>query len=109
MLYYQAELTTLEYEYRQLEKKNGDREDEETSNTAQLETELDPASRAGPAIIREQRKRDNKCKCSTSWWALAEWHNRTDGEKEQWARFLRIRQVLEKYSTQNTPTEPTFS
>jgi hypothetical protein len=70
LLYYQAELTELESEWRQLEKENCDHE---------------------VSTRRPMRS-------STNWWTLAEWDGRTEGEQRQWRLFQKIRSVAEKYS-----------
>jgi len=72
LLYYQAELTQLEAEYRELERRNCAYE----LSTGRL------------------------MRSSTNWWTLAQWPGRTEEEKEQWDLFKEIRELLEKYSMQ---------
>jgi hypothetical protein len=107
LLFYQAELIWLEDEYRKLEKNNCDLEKKEISKTPQTCTRSEQAPPSEPASTSHPAKK--KAQSSRNWWALAEAPYRSDKEKMQWELFLRIRQVMEKYSARYDLTAPTFS
>jgi len=97
LLYYQAELTQLEAQYRKMEKDNCGLEDKtrEQGKNPESGTNMVPTSETEPTSEIEPVRR---LKCSRNWWALAEWPDRSVEEKKQWELFQRIRVVMEKYS-----------